>query len=58
MKLEAFGNQFLPHLFKTNLLTIVYVQGIRGRQSCVGVETRSDQELDIFPSILVIRSFT
>lgn len=58
MKLEAFGSQFLPHLFKTNLLIIVYVQGVIGRWSCVGVETRSDKRLDILASILVTQSFS
>lgn len=52
MKLETFGSKVLPHLFKTNVLIIVYVQGIGGKWSCVGVEIRSDQELDILVSIL------
>lgn len=52
MKLETFGSEFLPHLLKTNVLIIVYVQSIGGRWSCVGVEIRSDQELVILASIL------
>lgn len=42
MNLETFGSENLPHLFKTNVLTLVYVQGIGGRWHCVGVEMRSD----------------
>lgn len=52
MKLETFGSELLPHLLKTNVLIIVYVQGIGGRWSCVGIEIRSDQELVILASIL------
>lgn len=52
MKLETFGSEFLPHLLKTNVLIIFYVQSIGRRWSYVGVEIRSDQELVILASIL------